>query len=83
MITIIAISLSCGIGLFAGWLATKIHRAQDEASKKLNDEFFGLKEKSKYEKCWEEHEDHFHIYDPLTCKGCPHESRCGDSACGY
>lgn len=39
MITIIAISLSCGIGLFAGWLATKIYRAQDEARKKLNDEF--------------------------------------------
>lgn len=40
MVTIIAITLSLGIGLFAGWLATKIHRAQEEASKKLNDEFF-------------------------------------------
>ena len=48
-------------------------------------DLFNIKknEKSKYEKCWEEHEDHFHIYNPLTCDGCPHESRCSDSICGY
>ena len=38
---IIAILISCGTGLFAGWLATKIYHAQEDASKKFEDEFHG------------------------------------------
>ena len=37
----IAFILACGIGLFAGWLSTKIYHAQEDASKKLDDEFHG------------------------------------------
>lgn len=45
MIAIIASVLVTILGLFAGWLATIIYHAQEEASRKLDDEFHGKKTK--------------------------------------
>ena len=37
----IAFILACCVGLFAGWISTEIYHAQEDASKKLDDEFHG------------------------------------------
>ena len=42
-----------------------------------------LKGKDRFERCWVEHSDHFHIYDPMCCGRCPYNGACSDHACGY
>lgn len=69
------------IGIFLGVVA--LYNIKEIETKLNKDTVSKIDWKARYERCWTEHESHYHIYDPITCGDCPHKDRCGDSICGY